>query len=231
MIKKLRYLKYYANVILNNWTIKKDSYAQHGEDKLVEVLLPGGITSFIDIGANDGVLFSNTYKFAKKGARGLCVEPSLASYIKLFVNQLPNRKVKTINLAISNKNSKVYFEEDGYEQVLSKITKVKSNSTKITKCITFDRLITQFPSFESIDLLSVDVENHEYEIFCGLTNNNFKSKVIILESGLDKLDDLLKINSLQNYIPICHNHLNIILKYKNENFNLPKILPYKYERI
>ena len=65
MHKKLKYIKYYAKVLLNNWTVKKDSYAQHGEDKLVEQLLPNGVHSFIDIGANDGVLFSNTYKFAK----------------------------------------------------------------------------------------------------------------------------------------------------------------------
>ena len=83
MIKKLRYLKYYAKVLLTNWTVNKDSYAQHGEDKLVEQLLPNGVNSFIDIGANDGVLFSNTYKFAKNGARGLCLEPSRSSYNKL----------------------------------------------------------------------------------------------------------------------------------------------------
>ena len=41
--------------MLNNWTVNKDSYAQHGEDKLIELLLPEGVNTFIDIGANDGV--------------------------------------------------------------------------------------------------------------------------------------------------------------------------------
>ena len=71
--KKLSYAKYYAGILFRNWTGKKESYAQHGEDLLVEQLL-GEIESFIDIGANDGVLFSNTFQFAKKGARGLCVD-------------------------------------------------------------------------------------------------------------------------------------------------------------
>ena len=75
---KLR--KYYAATLFNNWTGKKESYAQHGEDKLIELLLPSGVVSFIDIGANDGVLFSNTYKFAKMGASGLCIEPSKSSF-------------------------------------------------------------------------------------------------------------------------------------------------------
>ena len=63
LVKKLRYAKYYAGVLFRNWRSKKDSFAQHGEDLLVEQLLPK-VQSFIDIGAKDGVLFSNTYKFA-----------------------------------------------------------------------------------------------------------------------------------------------------------------------
>ena len=50
-------LKYYSNVLFQNWTKKKESYSQHGEDILVENLLQNGVNSFIDIGANDGVLF------------------------------------------------------------------------------------------------------------------------------------------------------------------------------
>ena len=88
MIKNLKYLKYYVGVLYNNWTTLKNSYAQHGEDVLVEQLLPKGINSFIDIGANDGVLFSNTFKFAKSGAAGVCVDPSLSTYRKLCLNHL-----------------------------------------------------------------------------------------------------------------------------------------------
>ena len=231
MIKRLKYLKYYSKVILNNWKVRKDSYSQHGEDKLIDLLLPNGVNSFIDIGANDGVLLSNTYKFAKKGAGGLCIEPSPSSYIKLFLNHLPNLRVRTLNLAISDKNSQVYLNEDGYEQVLSQISSTKSISSKVAKCIRFDKLIAQYPKFKNIDLLSVDVEDHEYEVFCGLTDPQFRSKIIILESNLQKLDDLLKINSLRNYIPIFHNYLNIILKHKNEKLDLPKLVPPKFERI
>ena len=231
MIKKLKYIKYYSKVILKNWKGRKDSYSQHGEDKIIELLLPGGVNSFIDIGANDGVLFSNTYKFAKNGAIGLCIEPSPKSYIKLYLNHLPNWRVKTVNLAISIKNSEVYLNEDGYEQVLSKVSLTRSNSSKVAKCINFDKLIAQYPRFKNIDLLSVDVEDHEYQVFCGLTDPHFSSKVIILESNLNKLDELIKLNSLRNYIPICHNYLNIILKHKDENLVLPKHLPPNFERI
>ena len=107
-IKRLRYLKYYAKILLNNWTINKDSYAQHGEDKLIELLLPGGVNTFIDIGANDGVLFSNTYKFAKLGAKGLCIEPSISAFRKLKLNHLLHRRIKCLQGAISNKPGHIF---------------------------------------------------------------------------------------------------------------------------
>ena len=84
MLQKLTYLKYFIGLLCNNWKQSKDSYAQHGEDKLIENLLPKRVSSFLDIGANDGVLFSNTYKFAKGGA-SICIEPSRSSYLKLKI--------------------------------------------------------------------------------------------------------------------------------------------------
>ena len=111
MIEKLKYAKYYTRILFRNWTDKKESYAQHGEDLLVEQLL-GQIESFIDIGANDGVLFSNTFKFAKKGARGLCVEPSRKSFRKLKLNHLFHRKVSCIHSAVSSQSGYLYLKEE-----------------------------------------------------------------------------------------------------------------------
>ena len=71
MFKLLSYSKYYLTVLFKNWTHRNQSYAQHGEDELIELIFPSGVSSFIDIGANDGVLFSNTYKFSQNGAFGL----------------------------------------------------------------------------------------------------------------------------------------------------------------
>ena len=57
--QRLRYAKYYMGILWKNWTQTRESYAQHGEDLLAESLL-SKIRSFIDVGANDGVLFSVT---------------------------------------------------------------------------------------------------------------------------------------------------------------------------
>ena len=222
MIKKLRYLKYYAKVLLNNWTASKDSYAQHGEDRLVELLLPKGVHSFIDIGANDGVLFSNTYKFAQKGATGLCIEPSRCSYNKLRLNHLFNPKVKCLHGAVSNFEGSIFLQDKGYESTLSTVSKTKSIGSKKVCCRTFSSILKDYPSFNKIDFLSIDVEGHEEEVIAGLARSPFITKIIVIESDKSEIEKLLTIEGMKDYYPIYTNSLNTILAHREVVINRPK---------
>jgi len=226
----MKYAKYYMRVLWENWTKTKNSYAQHEEDKLIELLLPQGVSSFIDIGANDGVLFSNSYKFAKKGASGLCVEPSRNSFRKLKLNHLFHPKVKCIQSAVSNTNSHIFLNEDGYESTLSYVSKSKKNNAYSVKCQTFDKILEKYPQFLEVDLLTVDVEGHEREVFDALTNNKFKAKVIILESDKTQTEELLKINSLKNYKPEYFNGVNTVLIHKDDRLNKLKELNFGFNK-
>lgn len=230
MIKKLRYLKYYATVLLNNWTVNKDSYAQHGEDKLIEQLLSNGVNSFIDIGANDGVLFSNSFKFAKNGAQGLCVEPSLIAFKKLKLNHLFHRNITCVHAAISNKNGKIYLNELGYESTLSRVSTKKINNSYAVDCLSFDSILKNHPKFIEVDLLTIDTEGHEREVIQGLTNSNFKAKVIIIESDKIEVDAFLKLTPLRRYNVVYFNGVNTILIHKDENFNPIKTMPKGFVR-
>ena len=216
MLKRLKYIKYYANILLNNWNLNKDSYAQHGEDILVEHLLNNEIKSFIDIGANDGVLFSNTFKFAKNGAYGLCIEPSPNAFRKLTLNHLLHPKVKCLKGAVSNKLGNIFLKEDGYEETLSRVyTESVAGSFKVTT-FTFDHILKRFPKFINVDLLSIDVEGHEKNVLDGLTNKNFFAKLIIIES--DKSGSLKMLED--NYIPYLTNGVNLF--YINKHIKFPK---------
>jgi FkbM family methyltransferase len=225
MIKKLRYLKYYAKVLLNNWRINKDSYAQHGEDKLIEHLLPKGVFSFIDIGANDGVLFSNSYKFAKNGAQGLCVEPSPSAFRKLKLNQLPNKGVSCINVAISNTNGKVMLQEDGYESTLSRVVKKRTQNSIEIPCYTMKDILSKFPKFSKVDIVSIDVEGHEFEVLDGMPITGFYTKLLIIESDKSQIEELKKLKFFKHYNPIISNGINTFFTHQKENFRIPNQLP------
>jgi FkbM family methyltransferase len=225
LIKKLRYAKYYAGVLFRNWRSKKDSFAQHGEDLLVQSLI-GKIRSFIDVGANDGVLFSNTYKFAKTGARGLCFEPSPSTFNKLRLNHLIHPRVKCFRQAVSDKCGYLPFVEEGYEATLSSIKPATTNhgSAMTVPAVTLSQMLNRFPTFRKIDLLSVDVEGHEREVFAGLGEKTLEASIIILEIDKSNIQSLLELPALRPYAPCYSNGLNLILSHhstKHETAKLP----------
>ena len=76
-----------------------------------------------------------------------------------------------------------------------------------------------------VDLLSVDVEGHEGEVFDGLKTENFSTKLIIIESDKSETDRLLSIDSLQNYQPLLMNEINTILVNKSYHIPIPLNIP------
>ena len=196
MISSIKYIKYYISVLFENWTKIKPTYSQHGEDILIHSLFPMGISSFIDIGANDGVFLSNSYKFAKEGAKGICIEPSRNSFRKLRLNHLFHPKIKCIQGAISDTVCDLFLYDHGYESTLSSVSKIKLRKSYKVACYTFDQILSKFTDFIKVDLLTVDVEGHEKEVFKGLTNKSFMAKIIILESDKTETEELLSLHSL-----------------------------------
>ena len=236
-MKKLKYAKYYGTLLIRNWRCKNKSYAQHEEDLLVEQLL-GSVESFIDIGANDGVLFSNTYKFAKLGARGLCVEPSLSTFLKLRLNHLFHPRVTCIRAAVSNRSGAISFIKDGYEEVLSRVTDPSCSQTanhSINKptisvpALTLETILLRYKYFQQVDLLSVDVEGHEKQVFEGLKDCPFKARIIILEADKMEIGDILSLPFFKDYALKYTNGVNLFLMHKseakkqqNQNNSLPR---------
>ena len=49
MLNRIKYFKYYSKLLIQNWRETKSTYSQHGEDLLIELLLPKGVSTFIDI--------------------------------------------------------------------------------------------------------------------------------------------------------------------------------------
>jgi FkbM family methyltransferase len=69
-----------ARTYLRSWrTRRRQSFAQSGEDLLLSYLLEEVLNirhaTYLDIGAHDPVLFSNTLLFYRAGSHGVCVEP------------------------------------------------------------------------------------------------------------------------------------------------------------
>ena len=75
------------------------------EDYLVNLIFKNKKNgTFIDIGAHDGVRFSNSFAFSKLGWKGVCVEAH-PDYYNICCKNRTNDNTKIYNIACSNQNS------------------------------------------------------------------------------------------------------------------------------
>ena len=106
----------------SNFTAHVDQYkSQYLQDILLDRWIFCGLTGgiFVDIGAHDGVAYSNSFVFERlRGWRGVCVEPNPAVFAQLAVN----RQCTTFNCCVSDAAGTVPFLKiSGYSEMLSGI--------------------------------------------------------------------------------------------------------------
>lgn len=140
-------------------------YSQFGEDKWIHenVTLPVNGT-FVDIGAGDGVTFSNTAFFERElGWTGVCYEPDQRSFQCL----LRNRKCQSMMAAVGNRNEVGILTKES--PMFCRV--VKSDGNQLIP-------IHTPPAMYRVDLLSIDTEGMEIEILLAMEG---RPRIIIAE--------------------------------------------------
>ena len=180
------FLKNFIEKIYYNKYSKK-SYSISNVDLIIDRLfnnINNGV--YIDVGCNHPIKYNNTYILYKKGWRGINIDSDKDS-IKLFNQHRKNDH--NINAIVSN-NEEVkelyYYHNRSAINTLSKDL-VDSRSTKPKKIIkekstTLNKIIENSPfNKEKINLLSIDIENHEYEALKEFNFSKYRIDVIIME--------------------------------------------------
>lgn len=177
--------------------VKPGIYSQYGHDKLVFELLGHELNGhFVDIGANDGVTFSNSLFFEEKGWSGICVEPHSAIF-----KELENRRnCKVLNACISDTNKYVtFYEVEGASHMLSGIKEfmdkrhfariqreISGNGGAVSevkiKAITPRSLLLNH-NISKVDFLSLDIEGCELSILKFFNFNEITVSCISVENG------------------------------------------------
>lgn len=184
------------------------SFSQVQEDLAVEALI-GTVRAFVDVGANDGVTYSNTVRFALQGARGLAFEPVPGTYAELAAFYRFNPRVHCINEAASDHDAMVPMCDTG---LFSSIEQgARSNRAIDVRCRPLRAWLERYPSFFSADLLNVDVEGHEFMVLLGAGFPRFRPRCIVLETHggrharQNEIDALLHAN---DYVEVLRSPLN-----------------------
>lgn len=221
-------------------------YSQCDEDKIIynkyiknlNIIKP----IYLEMGAMDGIIYSNTYFFEKElGFTGILIEPNPFNFEKLIENR-PNNK--NYNYIISDNEDEIEysyyncFELSGISGITSTLTDANINifykknnnwiADKIDNNLFHVKIkpkslsyIIKDSGFEKIDFFSLDVEGHELNVLNSF-NWNIPINMILVENNQDiiKIDLLLKSKNYLFIEIIGPNNFYILSDFYNNNKHL-----------
>jgi FkbM family methyltransferase len=170
-------------------------YSQNNEEAIIKYYFRNIKGRFLDIGANDGMILSNTLWCAENGWSGVCVEPSIYAFERLCETHL-NHDVQCINVAVGTESGIVDFYESGEHlgkgdtSLLSTIDKSElgrwqGTANEFTKtdtvAVTWEGLIQKIEGKKTFDLISIDAEGLDLDIMRQIDFNLHRCKMLIIE--------------------------------------------------
>lgn len=168
------------------------SFAQQGEDLVADSLLTAlGATTptYLDIGAYDPILGSNTYHFYRKGGRGVLVEPNVSLTDRLR-RVRPKDTVLPIGIGLDDTPAADYFvfvqpqlNTFDKEQADRLVNEGGAKLERVVKMplVNVNRVIAEHFG-AAPDFLSVDVEGLDLAILKTLDFGKYRPKVICAET-------------------------------------------------
>jgi FkbM family methyltransferase len=222
------------------------SYSQSGEDIIITDLFTRlGIDkpSYLDIGANEPMAASNTYRMYSRGSSGVCVEPNPVMYNKLLAKRKRDIIINA-GVAFDDQREAPFYifpekvhglntfskkEVDFWEHTGNiAVGKYKPEKVISMKLVDINELIskhfTPWPNF-----VSIDVEGLDLEILRTIDWVRFQPEVFCTETlwfGEDdkelKNAELISFMESKGYFTYADTYINTIFckktAYKNKNF-------------
>lgn len=170
----------------------RGSRGQYGEDILVaRALRRFGITRpyYLDIGANEPELLSNTYYFYARGARGVCVEanPVLCDAFRaarprdvcVNVGVVPEAS-GPLPFYLIDPHQLSTFDKDHYQRTVAESLGSLVSVVEVPT-LTLHELVERHCE-QPPDFLSLDVEGSDYLILRSVDFGRFRPKVVCVET-------------------------------------------------
>lgn len=200
------------------------SFSQFGEDLILDALFEmRGIKSgtYIEVGAFDPIIMSNSYFFYKKGWRGICIEPNPLSFQKIC-----KRRPADINLnvAVSNREGEVSFVcDEAKSGIFDKnylFTKLDQNVISVPTVQLVNILENHLDSKQKIAFMSVDCEGHDLEVLNSNDWCRFRPLVVLVEDHSEGKNNLINEFLLEkNYV--FYGRSAVTAFYTDKSFWMP----------
>jgi FkbM family methyltransferase len=150
---------------------------------------------FVEIGAFNGISWSNTYGLAKIGWSGLLIEPQKNKLDECKKNYAGFKDILFVESCVGSFTGLTKFWNGGsgslgtckeemidiYESIESLSGRLKKDSFSEVSIDTLDNILTKSKISREIDVISIDAEGSELDILKGFNINKYKPKLVIIE--------------------------------------------------
>jgi len=148
---------------------------------------------FVEIGAYDGISYSNTSCLAERGWHGLLVEPIPQFAEACRSRYRANDRIEVVESAVGDKEDEIEITVAGsltttngallaaYRDIEWSKQSVENTSTIRVQQTTLDALLERRADARSIDVLVIDVEGAEAAVLRGFSLARWKPRMIIIE--------------------------------------------------
>jgi hypothetical protein len=213
--KNLTKYKLYRNKldVLQNMVkalIPKRFFGMGHEDYFASLYFPEKTGTYIDVGAGNPIIFSNTFLFYKRKWKGITVDP-------LPRNNLLHRLIRPRDKQIKCVVGEGYKSYTLYEFIPSELSTIdqvysdsviQSGSGELISVSTLESISLANICFNAgpLDacLLSIDTEGKDFEVLKSNNFSIFNPRVVIIE---DFEFNLSRVNSKINELLISENYL------------------------
>jgi FkbM family methyltransferase len=157
---------------------------------------------FVEVGASDGVTFSNTKFLQDLGWRGCLIEPAPTSFAKLLQNRAGENMSLFNSIVWSNDDEEIKFFEvtEGLEystisslRNFDKLSQARVKGKEIIgRSKTLNSILTQCKAPKKMGFLSIDTEGSELEVLNGLNLKQWRFLFVAVEHNFNLNRDKIK---------------------------------------
>jgi len=174
---------------------------------------------YVDVGCNHPIKYNNTYLLYKRGWRGINIDLDKKSIDEFNLIRNKDYNIQALISSEENINKEIYFYHE--RSAINTVSKdlidyrnSKNEDFQIKKQLTstLNKIIEDSPfKDKKINLISIDIEDHEYEALKNFNFNKYKIDCIVSEIH-DYNQEKLEIYN-QNIESIINNKLyNMLIK-------------------
>jgi len=195
-------------------TIILTDYSQYGEQEYILNYFKDDKPNILEIGAFNGIDFSNSYALLLNGAKGTFIEADPEIFCRLKENY-KNFDVTLICAAVgfehglfkwySSNGNAVGTTNEAHANTWHEL--IDFNSKTIISQITIDMLLSRGNDY---DMINVDVEGGSAELFLSMFHKFPNTKLWCIEHD-GKVGEIKLLAKLANYNVLLQNDVNIII--------------------